>query len=189
MDLLKDYYAEPEKPAVEAKESKKTDYAAANRKPNPMEWDCLPKNVSVVDDITNQLYREKQRKPTDDEILMCQYVRLIVIHDRLAEMRSVTTFCFSDDRIENGTDEQEVARNVWDKFKRVYDKRIQQIEAEKIKAALVAVKADLVNLKPAETEQETTPAKYWGIGDWLWKLYEKTLKIIVDAVLEKLWPK
>jgi hypothetical protein len=159
MDLLKDYYAEPEKPAVKAKESKKTDYAAADRKPNPLEWGRLPKNVNVVDDLVDQLYGEKQRKPTDDEILMCQYVLLIVIHDRLSEMRSVTAFYFSDDRIEKGTDEQEIARNIWDKFKRVYDKRIQRIKAEKIKGALVAVKADLVNLKPAETGQENKAGK------------------------------
>lgn len=24
---------------------------------------------------------------------------------------------------------------------------------------------------------------------WLWKLYEKTLKVLVDAVLERVWPK
>lgn len=53
---------------------------------------------------------------------------------------------------------------------------------------LVAVKSDLAE-KPAETERNTTPAKYWGIGAFLWKLYEKTLKVIVDAVMEKMWPK
>ncbi len=52
----------------------------------------------------------------------------------------------------------------------------------------IEVKTDL-DLKPAETGQKTTHAKYWGIGDWFWKLYEKTLKVIVDAVLEKMWPK
>ncbi len=32
-------------------------------------------------------------------------------------------------------------------------------------------------------------AKHQRIGTWLWKLYEKTLKVIVDAVLERVWPK
>lgn len=43
--------------------------------------------------------------------------------------------------------------------------------------------------KPAETEQNATSAKGWGIGAFLWKLYEKTLKVIVDAILEKMWHK
>jgi len=42
---------------------------------------------------------------------------------------------------------------------------------------------------PAETERDTTPAKGGRIRAWLWKLYEKTLKVIVDAVLERVWPK
>jgi hypothetical protein len=37
--------------------------------------------------------------------------------------------------------------------------------------------------KPAETEQGATPAKREK-ESWLWKLYEVTLKVLVDAVLE-----
>ncbi len=40
--------------------------------------------------------------------------------------------------------------------------------------------------KPAEIEQNATPAKPER-ESWLWKLYEKTLKVIVDAVLGKVW--
>jgi hypothetical protein len=43
--------------------------------------------------------------------------------------------------------------------------------------------------KPAETKQKAAPAKRRRIGTWLWTLYEKTLKVIVDAVLERMWPK
>lgn len=42
--------------------------------------------------------------------------------------------------------------------------------------------------KPAETEPDTTPAKLER-ESWYWKLYEKTLKVIVDAVMERLLPK
>jgi hypothetical protein len=48
---------------------------------------------------------------------------------------------------------------------------------------------DPKNQQPAESGRNATPAKYWGIGDWFWKLYEKTLKVIVDAVFERWWPK
>ncbi len=40
--------------------------------------------------------------------------------------------------------------------------------------------------EPAEIEQNATPAKPER-ERWLWKLYEKTLKVIVDAVLGKVW--
>jgi len=40
----------------------------------------------------------------------------------------------------------------------------------------------------AETERNTTPLKRQR-ESWLWRLYEKTLKVIVDAVLERVWPK
>lgn len=42
--------------------------------------------------------------------------------------------------------------------------------------------------KSAETEQDIAPAKRER-ESWLWKLYEKTLKVIVDAALERGWPK
>ncbi|MGB8225708.1 MAG: hypothetical protein WCE45_02395, partial [Sedimentisphaerales bacterium] len=48
-------------------------------------------------------------------------------------------------------------------------------------------KADLPNGKSAEIEP--APAKGSWIGNFFWKLYEKTLKVIVDAFLEKWWPK
>lgn len=38
--------------------------------------------------------------------------------------------------------------------------------------------------KPAETKQNATPAKAER-ESWLWKLYEKTLKVVFDSVLEK----
>jgi len=50
-----------------------------------------------------------------------------------------------------------------------------------IETALERVKADLANEKPEETEQNTIWTK---IKAWLWKLYEKTVKAIVAAVLE-----
>jgi len=40
--------------------------------------------------------------------------------------------------------------------------------------------------KPIETEQMAICAKIKAL---LWRLYEVTLKVIVDAVLERLWPK
>lgn len=43
--------------------------------------------------------------------------------------------------------------------------------------------------KAAETEQEIAPGIFGWIKGWLWKLYEKTLKVFFDAFLERFWPK
>lgn len=41
---------------------------------------------------------------------------------------------------------------------------------------------------PTEAGRNTTPGKRER-ESWLWRLYGKTLKVIVDAVLERVWPK
>lgn len=58
-----------------------------------------------------------------------------------------------------------------------------------LRQVVKAVEEELVNKEPAVTGENASPAKYWGIGDWFWKLYEKTLKVIVDAVMERMWSK
>lgn len=45
---------------------------------------------------------------------------------------------------------------------------------------------------PAElndAEQEIAPGILGWIKGWLWRLYEKTLKVVVEAILERFWPK
>jgi hypothetical protein len=39
-----------------------------------------------------------------------------------------------------------------------------------------------------KTEDEIKTKRNW-ISNFLWKLYEKTLKVVVDSILEKLWSK
>lgn len=48
-------------------------------------------------------------------------------------------------------------------------------------------KEELSPEKPAETGGNATLKS--KIKDFLWTLYEKTLKVIVDAVMERMWPK
>jgi len=45
--------------------------------------------------------------------------------------------------------------------------------------------ADLARTKPAKTKQKTSSLKSWA-SNFFWTLYEKTLKIVIDAVLEKM---
>jgi len=52
---------------------------------------------------------------------------------------------------------------------------------------------DLSPEKPAQPEQNVTPAKHWKITTWLGKIFEKALYIFTksfwEALLERLWPK
>jgi len=43
--------------------------------------------------------------------------------------------------------------------------------------------------KPAKTEQSKPLGKLGWIKAFLWKLYEKSLKVVVDAILERVLPK
>jgi hypothetical protein len=43
--------------------------------------------------------------------------------------------------------------------------------------------------KSTEKDRNNAPSKYSRIGALLWKLYEKSLKVIVDAFLERFCPK
>ncbi|MFZ0035237.1 MAG: hypothetical protein WAK60_09670 [Sedimentisphaerales bacterium] len=43
--------------------------------------------------------------------------------------------------------------------------------------------------KARDTETEGNATLKSKIKDFLWTLYEKTLKVIVDAVMERIWPK
>lgn len=61
--------------------------------------------------------------------------------------------------------------------------------AKKIQHIVEMAREALISEKPAETEQDTTPGGSGKIGIWLWKLYQKTLKVVVDALLERVWPK
>jgi hypothetical protein len=45
------------------------------------------------------------------------------------------------------------------------------------------------NSKPGETGRDVGPGVFGWIKGWLWKLYEKTLKVVVEAILERYWPK
>ena len=64
------------------------------------------------------------------------------------------------------------------------------LKLQKIRARLVVERQQKpATQKPAGKGWNNTPSKGSRIGAWLWKLYEKSLKVIVDAFLERVWPK
>jgi len=60
--------------------------------------------------------------------------------------------------------------------------------SQRLRLIVKMARENLTIEEPAETKQDIAPAKREREG-WLWRLYEKTLKVIVDAVLERVWPK
>ena len=56
------------------------------------------------------------------------------------------------------------------------------------KEVLDTAEADLAK-QPAETERDIAPGIFGWIKGWLWKLYEKTLKVVIEVILEKSGPK
>ena len=56
------------------------------------------------------------------------------------------------------------------------------------KLRLIAEKAESEQQKQIKIVQNNTPAKRER-ESWFWKFYEKTMKVIVDAFLQRVWPK
>ena len=113
-----------------------------------------------------------------EEQLEKDYVLLGIIHDWLLQ---------SSFPIDNCNDPEPLKKLAY-----VIDLNLADEGQKIVETALANVKADLAREqkkeaeKPVETEQKTTCAK---IKASLWKLYEVTLKVIVDAVMERVWPK
>ncbi len=59
------------------------------------------------------------------------------------------------------------------------DLMIDALEAERAK----------VERQPGKVRRDVGRGIFGGIKGWLWKLYEKTLKVLVEAILERIWPK
>ena len=50
----------------------------------------------------------------------------------------------------------------------------------------IAAKAEAIG---ELSTKASVSSRHWRIGTWLWRLYEKTLKVIIDVILEKVWSK
>ena len=168
----------------------KPEYAAQFRSV----WQAFSKRVQSGEKVRRKVrhwFRPVSEEPSNDkdrEII--NYITLAVIHDhnRRPQWKQICSeSVYRADSIWGWL-------RVWpyDRNKRhieIYGDSIKEAETIRveIQLALEHVKTDLAGKQPPEPEQDTTPAKHRE--SWLWRLYEKTLKVIIDAVLERLWPK
>jgi hypothetical protein len=153
-------------------------------------------NESVNPLLWFGLYGNPHRKPTDDEILMCDYVLLAIIHDY--ELRQPIDRPLFSDKYSGKWFERDKFRDEVSKF---YNYPYQRSELfhhyiapeEKISQLSRALEYVQADLAAAETERNTTPAKWWGIPTCLGKILEKVLYVFTrsfwDAVFDRRWPK
>jgi len=119
---------------------------------------------------------------SDEKKLMLEHFLLAVIHDfvLIESKDNIARLIYFDDCNRN-----EVALSIWNSIKKfhTYNTMDKPYHSDDIRAH---IKRAIKHVKAvAETGQETAPAKYWGIGDWLWKLYEKAVKAFFDSLLGK----
>ncbi len=112
-----------------------------------------------------------QRKPTEDEKLMCDYVRMAVIHDY--ELRSPTdNYIFSADYKGKWFEWDSFREAAWGYYHPcpnqgiTYRLATAQEKVSQLNRALDHVEKDLAK-KSTETEQDATPDKRQGIIVWI----------------------
>ncbi len=125
-----------------------------------------PGSMLVINPVIKHLPEPKSK----EEEYQRYYIILASIHDNILP---------EVERIDNGTLPEEADYFIWNTLNEFYDSQQRRVLIEQ---ALERVKAET----PTETERNATPAKPEK-ESWLWKLYEKTLKVIVDAVLGRVW--
>lgn len=112
------------------------------------------------------------------------YVAIAIIHDNMLP---------EAERVNNDILPSELAGRIWKLFSpyQVFDSDDRPWYGDKkpfLEVAMMSIQGEFAP-KPAETEHNNDPSIGSRIGAWLWKLYEKSLKVIVDAILERVWPK
>lgn len=130
--------------------------------------------------VLPEQYRNELPSPQNDQDLLSDYYFLLtLIHDNVLtapQFIPINNNIFSM--------ETDWVKCCWEYYR---PRAADGEEKALIETALERVKVDLASLKPAETGRNATPKS--KIKDFFWTLYEKTLKVIVDAVMERWWPK
>ena len=157
-------------------------WRSENSPPDPLAW-------------LRPLGSSPTRPPTDDEKLTCDYFLLAVVHDGalpdITDKRIYFRWAKNNMWTDlNGGSIAAIPAEAMQLWKEISEWNNDQelFELPRIRChierALEHVKADLGE-EPAETGRKTTPGKGEG-ENRLWKLYEITLKVIIDAVLKML---
>lgn len=117
---------------------------------NPLLWFGLFGNADI------------QRKPTEDEILVCEYVLLAIIHDEEL-YQPVDRPIFSDKYDGKWFQRDKFRKEVWQYYRYCMSDLFFSTTPQKILSQLMCafeyVQVDSATTNPAETEQKVTPSK------------------------------
>jgi hypothetical protein len=117
-------------------------------------------------------------------LLDYQFVLLAIIHDAQNWQAGRERIYFN--RLEGRTLADRLCHTVWacleEKFRQT--RFVPQDVQQTLEIALQAANAALPQEKPAETGQKAISGKRGRVGAWFWTVYEKTLKVVVHAVLD-----
>jgi hypothetical protein len=163
-------------------------------------------------DITSWFYPytntpKTSRRPNVEEQLMCSCVLIAIVHDNVLQNSQQEPIYFTPKEV-NLTSFQNWTHSIlgWmNELMKMYAPENRERVAKEIQimldAALVSIqklkKSDLASKQKKENEHSKQPSsskadllngKPWW-SRWLWELYERTLKVFVDAIMERFWPK
>jgi hypothetical protein len=136
--------------------------------------------------ITNFMFPPERQAISKYDRLQAAYCLLTILHDKIYEYDSWVTPI----SVDIWSLDAEWIEALWEQMKKG-STAVASGDAEffyKIDFALKLVEADLLE-KAAEIDRNKASSKVSRIGALLWNLYEKSLKVIVDSFLERVWPK
>ena len=159
----------------------------------PLDWLCLPEWMAQLH--PDACYKP-ERAATDTESLLGCYVLLTIIHDNM--LTGPRTPQIHDGIWPDDEDLTETWENIRDTHK-VGNLDVSLEVNNEIECAIKRVEDDFKHkrqgaekngdVKAENKRRGKIPASGGRVGNFFWKLYEKTLKVFVDGVLEKVWPK
>jgi hypothetical protein len=146
---------------------------------NPLLWFGITGNTRL------------QRKPQEDERLMCDYVRLAIIHDYELRVSGTLSdsYILGDGYKGKWFERDKFWQDAWayyhyservgeaDRYPRGADEKLAQLGR-----AITRVRADLENQTRAVHENGQSAR-----GEdkaWYWKLYEVTLGVVIEKILD-----
>jgi hypothetical protein len=143
-----------------------------------------------IDRCFYNLQPEPPSNPLEQELLMCFYVRLTVIHDLVRTTPQDTPIYFKPN-YEGDPNPLEVAGRLWGRIVKIIDVKNIEIEKGLTEKALAEVKADLQ--QQAERGGNATAAKGWWVTTFFKNIIEKGWQIFTksfwDSVFERWGPK
>lgn len=159
-------------------------------------WGWIPQKAYKNDPLKRLLSYASWGKPEGQDLTMFQFAIVAILHDapNIENGCNLIYFGSGNDLADRaalvfmkviGSDEN---RRIKTPFARAQGKRV----INRLKNAFDTVKIKLgdnennIAIRPAGKGENNTPAKR---ESWHWKLYEKTLKVIVEALLGLLGPK